>query len=279
VDTVPMPDSAALIDRPAELRARAAGDGYLLLRGLLPPAAVLAVRRDVLALAAAAGWCDEAGLARPGVRFVVGQPEFDALYDRVQRLEGFHRLALHPRLLGLYRALFGEPVLAHPRNIARIMFPENNAYATPAHQDVIYIHGTPETWTAWIPLGDCPRELGGIAVLVGSHRSGVYPTRPALGAGGRGIDVAGLPFPAAAADMDAGDVLTFHSHAIHMALPNSTRTRMRLSVDYRYQPAAQPVDASSLQPHHGRVSWEEIYAGWKSPEGRYYWRGLARVAE
>lgn len=273
----PMADSADLLGRPEALRARAAEDGYLLLRGLLPPGDVLAVRRDVLDLCVAAGWCDAAGVARPGVRFVEGQPEFFTVYDQVQRLESFHRLATHPRLLGLYGALFGEAALAHPRNIARIMFPENNEHRTPAHQDFIHIRGTAQTWTAWAPLGDCPRALGGIAILAGSHRSGIYPTHPAPGAGGQGIDIEGLPFPVVASDMAAGDVLTFHSHTVHMGLPNVTGTQMRLSVDFRYQPASHPVAGGSLLPHFGRLTWDEIYAGWRSEAGRYYWRGLARA--
>ncbi len=277
MDLAAMVDSADLVKQPDQLRIRAAEDGYLLLRGLLPPDDVLTVRRDVLDLCVAAGWCDAAGVARPGVRFIEGQPGFFEVYDRVQRLESFHRLATHPRLLELYQALFGEPPLAHPRNIARIMFPENNEHRTPAHQDFIHIRGTTETWTAWMPLGECPRALGGIAVLAGSHRSGIYPTHPSLGAGGRGIDIEGLPFPLVASDMAAGDVLTFHSHTVHMGLPNVTATQMRLSVDFRYQPASHAVDPGSLLPHFGRLSWDEIYAGWRSAQGRYYWRGLARA--
>lgn len=272
-----MVDSADLVGRPEALRTRAAEDGYLLVRGLLPAQDVLAVRHDVCALCVAAGWCDAAGVARPGVRHVEGQPEFFEVYDQVQRLESFHRLATHPRLLGLYEALFGETPLAHPRNIARIMFPQNNEHRTPAHQDFIHIRGTAETWTGWMPLGDCPKTLGGIAVLVGSHRSGIYPTQPSLGAGGQGIAIEGLPLPIVASDMAAGDVLTFHSHTVHMGLPNLTGTQMRLSVDFRYQPVSHAVNPSSLLPHFGRLTWEEIYSGWRSPEGRYYWRGLARA--
>ena len=272
-----MEDSAELIERPEALRTRAAEDGYLLVRGLVPAEDVLAVRRDVLSLCVAAGWCDADGVAHPGVRYIEGQPEFFAVYDQVQRLEPFHRLATHPRVLQLYTALFGETPLAHPRNIARLMFPQNNEHRTPAHQDYIHIRGTAETWTSWLPLGDCPRELGGIAILAGSHRSGIYPTHPSLGAGGRGIEIEGLPFPIVASDMAAGDVLTFHSHTVHMGLPNVTGNRMRFSVDFRYQPASHAVDPGSLLPHVACLTWDQIYAGWRSEAGRYYWRGLART--
>ena len=37
--------------------------------------------------------------------------------------------------------------------------------------------------------------------------------------------------------------------------------------------ASRPSDLV-LEPHFGRLSWEEIYAGWKSDELKYYWRDL-----
>lgn len=266
--------STDLLGRAEDLRQRAAEDGYLFLPGLLPAADVLAVRTAILSLCVEAGWCTHEGRAGGAGPFVEGDPEYMAVYDRIQRLEAFHGLALHPALLGLYGALFQGAVLAHPRNIARVMFPGNNRHATPAHQDALHIRGTPETWTAWLPLGDCPADLGGIAVLAGSQREPLLEAHPALGAGGREVDTAALPYTWFAGDMRAGDVLTFHSHTVHRALPNRTATRMRLSVDFRYQPAGEPVAADSLQPHFGRLTWEEIYGGWRGATERYHWRRL-----
>lgn len=261
---------------PGILRHRAHRDGYLLLRGLLPPHELLAVRAGVLRVLLGAGWCDEAARVPPELpRHAEGaDPEFMALYDGVQRLEAFHRLALHPALLGAFEALWGEAVLPHPRNIARIMFPRHTRTTTPAHQDHLLIGGTPETWTAWIPLGDCPLGLGGLAVMTGSHREPLLPVSPAAGAGGVTVDADALPHPWVGGDLEAGDVLAFHSHTVHAALPNLSPDRLRLSVDFRYQPLSHPVRADSLQPHYGRLSWEEIYAGWASTEGQYYWRAL-----
>jgi hypothetical protein len=276
----PFADARPLLSDPQALRARAAADGCLMLRGLLPAADVLAVRNAILTLCVEAGWCDAGGRAAPGVGpYIEGQPEYMAVYDRIQRLEAFHRLALHPAILRLYEALFGEAVLAHPRNIARVMFPNNNQHATPAHQDAIHIRGTAETWTAWMPLGDCPADLGGLAVMLGSHREALLATHAAYGAGGRAIDTQALPYRWVGGDLRAGDLLTFHSHTIHQALPNRTRDRMRLSVDFRYQPAAQPVARGSLLPHFARLTWDEIYAGWTGDEGRYYWRDLPLIVE
>jgi hypothetical protein len=67
----------------------------------------------------------------------------------------------------------------------------------------------------------------------------------------------------------------FHSHAVHRALPNRGPDRLRLSVDYRYQPASHPVTRGSLLPHYARVPWSEIYACWKVTERQYYWERMA----
>ncbi|MCS6861630.1 MAG: phytanoyl-CoA dioxygenase family protein, partial [Abditibacteriales bacterium] len=199
-------------------------------------------------------------------------PEYMAVYNEVMKLESFHALAHDAQLLAMFRRLIGEEVLVHPRNIARIIFPQNELYTTPAHQDWIHVQGTPETYTAWIPLSDCPQSLGSLAVLVGSHRFGIFPTHRAYGAGGRGIDTEGLGLTWAGSDFYLGDVLVFHSHTVHKALPNKDPQRLRLSVDFRYQGASQPITPGSLLPHFAQVTWEEVYARWRSTELQYYWQ-------
>ena len=58
----------------------------------------------------------------------------------------------------------------------------------PPHQDFIHIQGSPNVWTAWLPLGDCAHDLGGLSLLVGSHKVGVLAVSRALGAGGLRTD-------------------------------------------------------------------------------------------
>lgn len=268
-----------LLRRPDALRARAGSDGYLFFRGLLEPERLARLRGQILALCTEAGWLapgsnPQEGIAASGLAPVEGEPAFMAVYNRVNQLEDFHALAHHPALLTMLGDLFGETPLAHARNIARIIFPQATQFTTPAHQDYIHIQGTEETWTAWIPLSDCPRELGSLAVLPSSHRSGILPTHSSLGAGGLGIHTDDLPFSWTASDFAAGDVLFFHSLLVHKGLPNVTPDRIRLSVDFRYQGVSQPVVESSFQPHHGQLSWEEVYENWKSPQFQYYWRDL-----
>jgi len=279
VNMIELTDSKDLLNDASALRERASEDGYLFFRSLVDPESLANVRRQILALCEEHGWLKEntdpmEGIARPGVVWLEGQPEYMALYNRLICLEDFHALAHHPSLLRVADALFGGNTLVHPRNIARIMFPNAQLHTTAAHQDYVHIQGTPDTWTAWMPLGDCPRELGVLAILPGTHRNGIYPTRSAYGAGGLGIDTSGFPQEWRASALQSGDVLFFHSHTVHKALPNDSPDRLRLSVDFRYQSAAEPVCDQALEPHLMQVGWEQVYAGWKSDRFQYYWKDL-----
>ena len=52
-------------------------------------------------------------------------------------------------------------------------------------------------------------------------------------------------------DFAAGDVLVFHSHTIHKALPNLTPDRLRLSTDNRYTCKDAEVADLSRKSHYG----------------------------
>jgi hypothetical protein len=164
--------------------------------------------------------------------------------------------------------------LPHPAKIARLSFPQNLAHTTPAHQDYPFIQGAAETFTTWIPLGDCPRELGGLEVDAQTHVEGIRPHHLSLGAGAMGIDPSTLPDRWLTTDYKAGDVLVFHSHTVHRARPNVTRDRLRVSVDFRYQARSLPIAEGNLAPHTGTISWSEVYRDWSSTDLQYYWTQL-----
>jgi hypothetical protein len=271
--------SDTLLNRPSELRARLGRDGYLYVSALLPPNDVLRLRHAVLGCCRAGSWLlpgsDAAeGRVDPTKACVEPEPAFLAVYRQVQRLEEFHSFAHHPALLGLIQALLDEPCLPHPAKIARLSFPQNTAHTTPAHQDYPFIQGAAETFTTWIPLGDCPRELGGLEVNARTHVEGIRPHHLSLGAGAMGIDPTTLPDRWLTTDYKAGDVLVFHSHTVHRARPNLTRDQLRVSVDFRYQARSLPIAEGNLAPHTGSLSWDEVYQDWKSTDLQYYWTNL-----
>lgn len=276
----PFAVSGELVAQPSALRARAQEEGYVFFRGLVPEAEIRQVRSDVTAILDAVGWLD-AG-TDPGAAIstqeakLTGTPEFIPIYDTIQKLESFQTMAHHPALLRVAEALLGAPGMPQPSTIARVMFPTRLEYTTPPHQDFILVQGTPEVWTAWIPLGACPADLGGLAVLRGSHRRGILPVHQAKGAGGLRVEAACLDGDWRSSPFECGDTLFFHSKTVHQGLPNVSGNRIRLSVDYRYQKPDDKIMEKNLGVHQGRLTWEEVYAGWKSDRFQYYWKGYRR---
>ena len=273
-------DSSPLLDDPAAMRQRMARDGCLFFRGLFPRDTVLDLRRQVAAILNKYGWLAPGadpmdGVVDPSVHDMVpecGVGVTRAAYEDVYKTEAFHRLAHHPVVLDLMARLMGETVLIHPRHIARMMFPVKSTAPTPPHQDHIFIQGAKPVYTCWLPLGDFSEAMGGLQVLRGSHRLGLLPVRAAEGAGGRAVILDGLDQEWVHGDMAAGDALVFHSLTVHRASPNTYANRVRLSVDYRYQPLSMPIEEQSLLPHCNLLPWDEIYAGWQTTDMQYYWK-------
>ena len=112
---------------------------------------------------------------------------------------------------------------------------------TPPHQDNYYIGGSDETWTTWIPTGDCSAALGSLAVASGTHKLGKLAVQQTAN---RGVAVI-LPddITWAGGDFHCGDVLAFHSLTIHQGQDNESGNRLRMSLDYLYQPISHPVRA------------------------------------
>lgn len=253
-DRLPIDGSLAESDAHGDavaLAARLATDGYLFFRGLMDRQRQLQVRRDILELCLEAGWIDATAPLMDAI--YSGRPfpdahEYRQLYFRLIEIPSFNELSNAPELLALFTRLLGGEVLVHLRNIARISFPQHVLETTQPHQDFFFIGGTTETYTTWIPLGDCPRELGGLAIAEGSHRAGRLEHVETTGPGQHGVRFTGRWLTT---DYRLGDVLLFHSHTVHGSLHNNSPDRVRLSVDYRYQRKDLPVDPASMLPHCG----------------------------
>jgi len=273
-------DSTHLLEQPQELKNRAERDGFLFFRKLLPQDPIMELRKEALSLV------QNEGLLNPDHDLIAGIADlekcrdFNAFsdtclsrdaYNAVQSLPLFHELAHHPKLLKVFSTLFGEKPLVHPRHIMRLVVPGKNVHPTAPHQDIVYISGTENTWTSWIPLGDCSREIGNLSILKGSHRCGVLPVHRGLGAGGLECELPENQLEWIELDYQAGDIITFTSTTVHKSLPTQRPERVRLSLDYRYQPLSQPVHVSSLKPHMGSLSWDEIYKSWPKDDYKYYW--------
>jgi ectoine hydroxylase-related dioxygenase (phytanoyl-CoA dioxygenase family) len=238
------------------LRAQMQENGYLFFRGLIPTEDVLCVRRTVLEFCAEAGWLDPKrdlmdGIAAPDqTPLREGMPEYMPVYRQVLRAPDFHGFPTNAALMQVAGKLLGEEVLVHPRRIGRITFPHFVEAATPPHQDHFYIRGSVETYSCWTPLGNCPMELGGLAVLPQSQDAGFLEhSVESQGVGGRGVPVEESETIWHSSDFGIGDALFFHSYTIHKALPNLTLDRLRLSTDNRYQRPQEEIHPNSLKSH------------------------------
>ena len=101
-------------------------------------------------------------------------------------------------------------------DVCRLLFPGAPEFTTPAHRDQTFLKREDEVWSAWIPLGDCPRMQGSLAVLPRSNHA-----VPPPGSRWRRFD------------FSAGDVLFVNSLTLHRALPNRS-AEIRVSVDFRF---------------------------------------------
>ena len=235
-------DSSGLLGDRRQLSAVAAESGYLFLRQFLAPQLVLGLRNRVLKLCAEFGWLDpgapvDAAIPAAGVSLGAYDAPWVALQQRLLITEEFTAVAHDPSLLDLMQVVIGGPVEWDCGNTCRLMSPHAPQHTTPPHQDAYYVRGTTKLWTAWVPLGDCPAELGGLAVVAGSHRAGLLDHRGQPP--GAAVDDHG-EFRWATVDYRVGDVLIFSGLTLHRALVNQSR-QLRISADFRYQRRRQEV--------------------------------------
>jgi hypothetical protein len=246
----PQQEVADWRNRPEEMRRRFAQDGYVLLRGALDPDRVLDMRENYFArfdpILLAPGTTPREGVFS-GVE-PAGLPDYGTAghpaYEMVRSAE-FDAFSRAPELRRIAETLLGGPAELLPRRILR-HFQRSAARASRAHVDFDYMdRGSDSVVTAWVPLGDCPVECGGLVYLEGSHRlpreqldqlrdhtDRPHDRRPisndlamtARVLGGRWLWT----------DYRAGDVVLHSPHLVHASLDN-TSDLMRLSADLRFR--------------------------------------------
>jgi ectoine hydroxylase-related dioxygenase (phytanoyl-CoA dioxygenase family) len=232
-------DAAPHRANPERLRALAERDGFLFVRGLVPEDLVEALRARVLEYASSVGWLDpqapvEAARAAPAKRVGCYQdPDWVNLQVNVQTNSEMWAVGDCVAIHRVLHAVEGRSSYLNlsTANTCRVFSPHPDM-ATQPHQDAHYVRMIGEFWTVWIPLGDCPRELGPLALLAGSHRGGLREHS------GQGIVDGGVAVAAetvwSTIDFRCGDAILFRPHTLHCSLPNQSGDRLRLSADFRY---------------------------------------------
>jgi phytanoyl-CoA hydroxylase len=225
-------------------------DGYLVLRGLLEPSRIAAVRQvfgavdlRLLALLCAEGLVSEHYASLPFEERFALAGAHAARFGRGWRKEvaspAVFQLHHDPGLLGVMQELLGSPgVAGHAVYNARPKLPQQQLTVVPWHQDSGYFgpeSAQQQILTAWVPLVRVTPEDGGMQVARGSHRHGLEPHREERSEG-RFLEIAsGEPPPETIVDipLELGDVLIFGNLLWHRSLPNRGR-QVRWSIDLRF---------------------------------------------
>jgi ectoine hydroxylase-related dioxygenase (phytanoyl-CoA dioxygenase family) len=267
--------SAKDVDAPG-LSAELEAHGYALVRGVLPAGAVHGLLSEIVRVIDEDGWLlpNSTGLERlANASAACGEsdPRFKSVYEQIFRLKAFHAFAHHPALKRVMNLLVGPRLLIHPKPIARLIFPNCERFVIDAHQDHQSVAGDAGCFTAWMPLHDCPPELGPLQILENSHHYGLQGIDPETGIIARetaqGTDWVG-------GALHAGDVLFFSDLTVHAASQN-TSNQLRISMDCRFQDYARAVNPANLVfPGSNGRSWNSTYAQWNSDELQFFWQRL-----
>ena len=211
-----------------------------------------------------------------GEPFFETDPVWDEIYPKIQSLEAFHAFFHQQHVLNLMEIVTGAPVFVYPMKMARISTPGKIGFETPPHQDAHSHHAGPTMAGFWVPLHDVSEPMGRVKVLPKSHKLGVRPVFTTQGVGGVQCEIYENETTWHVSDVEAGDVLIFHSCTIHKAEPNTTSEAVRISVDTRFCDHGAAVFSTNLDPHHGwrieGLDWPSIYSGWQNSQYQYYWR-------
>ena len=259
------------------LRERFNDWGYLYIKRYIPPADCERLLDAVLL--ACDPYIRRNASSSPhleGEPFFETDPVWDEIYPKIQSLEAFHTFFHQQHVLNLMEIVTGAPVFVYPMKMARISTPGKIGFETPPHQDAHSHHAGPTMAGFWVPLHDVSEPMGRVKVLPKSHKLGVRPVFNTQGVGGVQCEIYENETTWHVSDVEAGDVLIFHSCTIHKAEPNTTSEAVRISVDTRFCDHGAAVFSTNLDPHHGwrieGLDWPSIYSGWQNSQYQYYWR-------
>ena len=164
------------------------------------------------------------------------------------RLPGYYRLMMNPKILDAVESLIGGELFANPVYNTRPKVPKVAAGQVPWHQDKSYwpdANANPVI-TVWIPFVEANLENGCLHIMPRTHTRQLetwhreqYTSTQYTEIDDehvRGGRVVPLP-------LETGGAILFNDRCIHMSTANNSN-HVRWSVDLRYQPTDQDRMAS-----------------------------------
>lgn len=225
----------AYLDDVTTLDRLLADEGYLFFRDVLDVGSIATVRRAMV------GVLERLGLVAPGsdlpqssgaqVGPGAGQTVAPVLDEEFSKLKLWEACVAVPKNRDFFEKVVGGPVGFAPISEYRSRPP--GSQETYWHQDGYYMQRF-GLRTAWVPVMDIDREMGGIEIAAGMHRDGYLHD---------GETASILPIPedriertvCRRADYHPGDVLIFGEYMPHTGLPNHTTENLyRMSFDVRF---------------------------------------------
>ena len=251
------------------LREQFHAQGYLWLKSFFDRDAILDFRGRFFATFADLGLTAPDSDPRDGL-YSGREVNLSLLNKRLMefvRSAAYESFCLQPRLWQFYDAFLEGPSYLHKRKIIRYTTPHTSK-ATGAHYDLIFLRsGTERVCSSWIPIGDTPVEMGGLAYLENSDAIGrrmeaeftelnkTLSPEERINAFNKNMDQGLLTQDLKTlaektnarwlvADYEAGDMVVHSAYMIHAATDNKDpENRLRLSTDIRYQNVRDEIDA------------------------------------
>ncbi len=199
------------------------------------------------------------------------------LYDRLRYLPALSRMSGSEAVRGLCIALgLGLPSLMGCCNM-RLDKPGDSRHLFEWHQDTLYLLGSTNAVTLWIPLQDVDLAHGTIEVIPGSHAQGILPFRkvsdkkvaPGVPFLQRDlsldIEVTQTPL---AIEAERGDVVVFRQMLLHRSTPNHS-DQIRWTAQLRVTDVAQADHRRQRCPSGDRSNIFHVdYPGFRPVESR-----------
>ena len=247
-------------------------DGYAVLSGVLAPGVLEEIRDEIMDVGRR--------IVGPRFEFDAYDPELvtperqSALYDRLHYLPSLTRLAGNKKLLDTCRDLGLQiPILMGCDNM-RYDRPHDGKHLFEWHQDTLYLLGSVNAVTIWIPFGPVDEYHGTIEVIPGSHARGLYPfkrisdkpiepDRPFLQRD-LAIDYEPVDRPVMIT-ADWGDVVVFKQMLLHKSCANNS-DRVRWTAQVRITDFGSPEFLAQGCPSGDKTNiFFQDYPGFRHP--------------
>lgn len=247
-------------------------NGYAIIRGLLDLGALQEVKDEIVEIGKY--------IVAPDFQFENYDPDLvtptkqSALYDRLHYLPSLSRLSGNRQILKLCLDLgMKVPSLMGCCNM-RYDRPHDSKHLFEWHQDTLYLLGSVNAATLWIPFGPVDEYHGTIQVIPGSHKNGIAPfkkisdkpiekERPFLQRD-LSIDIQVTEKPVTV-EGDLGDIVVFKQMLLHKSCPNNSN-KVRWTAQVRISDIGSPEFINQGCPSGDKRNiFFHDYPGFKHP--------------